>query len=143
MKSRTAQPVPWPDSLRHYWTMWNEPDLDLIRVHLDQAVSEDFIFSDPLHHHVGRDALEDNVRTLRTGKPHYRFVVATELDEQHGCYRYQWHMMAENRVLLVGLDIALLDENGLLQRVDGFFGPMTPTLSTEDGSEVPAAFRPT
>lgn len=122
--------------------MWNEPDLDRIRPHLDRAVSPSFVFSDPRHHHVGRDALEANVRALRSDKPHYRFVIATELDEQHSCYRYRWHMMARRRVLLEGLDIALLGDDGLLIRVDGFFGPMTPTLGETEGSLVPDFLRP-
>ena len=138
MRSSTAPPAPWPDALIHYWTMWNEPDISRIRIHLDRAVSPTFVFSDPRHHHVGRDALETNVRTLRTSKPHYRFVIATELDEQHGCYRYTWHMTARGRVLLEGIDIALLGDDGLLQRVDGFFGAMTPVLDTGDGGLVPA-----
>ena len=142
MRSRSAQPAPWPEALRHYWTMWNEPDLARIRTHLDQAVSHSFVFSDPRHHHAGRDALEANVRTLRSAKPHYRFVVATELDEQHRCYRYRWHMTARGRVLLEGLDIALMGEDGLLLRVDGFFGPLTPTLTEAEGGLVPDFLRP-
>lgn len=142
MKPSTAPPVAWPESLVHYWRMWNEPDLDRIRAHLDQAVSPTFVFSDPRHHHVGRGALEENVRRLRSDKPHYRFVISTELDEQHGCYRYRWHMTARGRLLLEGLDIALLDDDGLLQRVDGFFGPMTPVLDEDDGSLVPEFLRP-
>ncbi len=135
--------MPWPDALGHYWTMWNEPDLDRVRSHLDLAVSETFVFSDPRHHHVGRNALEENVRTLRSDKPHYRFVIATELDEQHGCYRYRWHMTARGRVLLEGLDIALLGDDGLLARVDGFFGPMTPALGPDEGGLIPEHLRPT
>lgn len=141
MRARTAQPAAWPEALVHYWTMWNEPDLELVRTHLDRAVSSSFVFSDPRHHHVGRDALEANVRSLRSAKPHYRFVIATELDEQHGCYRYRWHMTARGRVLLVGLDIALLDDDGLLERVDGFFGPMSPVLPATEGGLVPGFLR--
>lgn len=120
--------------------MWNEPDLDRIRGHLEQAVSDHFVFADPLHLHVGRDALENNVRTLRTDKPRYRFVLATELDVQNHCYRYQWHMMAKHRVLLRGLDVARIGSDGLLTRVDGFFGELVPTL--EVGSAIPEFLRP-
>lgn len=141
MKPTTARPAPWPEALIHYWTMWNEPDVDRIRSHLDCAVSETFVFSDPRHHHVGRDALETNVRSLRSDKPHYRFVVATELDEQHGCFRYRWQMVARSRVVLEGLDIALMGDDGLLQRVDGFFGRLTPALAPDDGGLIPEFLR--
>lgn len=115
-----------PEALRHYWTMWNEPSLELVRGHLNQAVSEDFIFADPLHYHVGRDALEANVRTLRTDKPEYRFEIGSQFDSHNRRYRYEWHMKRKHRVLLVGLDIATLNEAGQVERVDGFFGPLKP-----------------
>jgi len=121
--------------------MWNEPDVDLVRGHLDQAVSETFVFSDPQQHHVGREALAANVVGLRTDKPRYRFVIATELDRQHDVYRYEWRMMSGSRVLLRGLDIARLGSDGLLDRVDGFFGSLTPMLDPDAGSLIPASFR--
>lgn len=140
MEQTKPTAVPMPDALAHYWTMWNEPDPDLIRTHLDRAVSDDFVFADPMHFHRGRDALERNVRRLRADKPRYRFVIASELDLQNRCYRYRWNMMAGHRVLMRGLDIARIEENGLLGRVDGFFGEPAPTLA--DGSGVPELLRP-
>ena len=140
MALRTPTPVPMPDALRHYWTMWNEPDPSRIRHHLDRAVSEDFVFADPMHLHRGRDALEAGVRELRTAKPRYRFVIVSELDAQHGCYRYRWDMVAGHRTLLAGLDIAHLGDGGLLTRVDGFFGELAPAGGPE--SLVPEFLRP-
>ena len=130
-----------PPALTSYWDMWNELDVDRVRHHLDRAVAPDFVFSDPVHLHRGRDALEANVRTLRTDKPEYRFVIASELDRQHDCYRYEWHMMRRHRVLLRGFDVARVRADGLLVRVDGFFGPPIPLVDTEAGSGVPARFR--
>lgn len=101
-------------------------------------MSEDFVFADPLHFHVGRDALEDNVRTLRSDKPAYRFRIASELDVQHDCYRYEWHMMSRHRVLMRGFDVARLSGDQL-QRVDGFFGPLLPLAAT--GSGIPEELR--
>lgn len=123
----------------HYWTMWNEHDVDKVRGHLDKAVSTDVVWADPLHHHVGRDALEENVRTLRTAKPEYYFVIASELDEHHNRYRYQWHMKRKHRVLMRGLDIATLSDDGLIERVDGFFGPLSEPSA--DASGIPAVLR--
>ena len=139
MASTRPATVAMPDCLVHYWTMWNEADVALIRQHLDRAVSADFVFADPMHFHHGRDALEDNVRTLRLDKPRYRFVIASELDRQNDCYRYEWHMLSRQRVLLQGLDIARVDETGLLSRVDGFFGPLAEADGGDSG--VPAHLR--
>ncbi len=140
MAIKPGKLVAMPDALRHYWTMWNEPDVAAVRGHLDRAVSEGFVFADPVHFHVGRDALEDNVRTLRTTKPRYRFVIASELDVQNGCYRYEWNMLSKHRVLMRGFDTARVDDDGLLARVDGFFGELSPVAA--DGSGVPAFLRP-
>ena len=127
------------DALLHYWTMWNEPDLDLIRAHLDLAVSADFVFSDPMHFHAGRDALEANVRTLRSTKPHYRFAIASELDVQNDCYRYEWHVLRKDRFLMRGLDVAQLNADGRLPRVDGFFGDLVPVTDRDSG--IPQSLR--
>ncbi len=122
-----------PEALVHYWTMWNETELDAIRGHLDQAVTTDIEWTDPLHHHRGRDALEANVRTLRTDKPHYRFVIASEIDGHNNRLRYQWHMLRKHRVLMRGFDIVTLDGQGFIERVDGFFGEPLPLAETTSG----------
>ncbi|MEM7323971.1 MAG: nuclear transport factor 2 family protein [Actinomycetota bacterium] len=139
MNPLAATAIPMPDPLVHYWTMWNEPDLGLVRGHLDLAVSEDVLWTDPQHAHVGRDALEANVIGLRTAKPAYRFVIASEIDAHHDRYRYHWHMMRRHRVLLRGMDIATVNSAGLICRVDGFFGAAITLQDTNSG--VPDRFR--
>jgi hypothetical protein len=108
----------------HYWAMWNEHDLSLVRGHLDRAVTDDFIFCDPLHWYVGRDALEDNVKTFRTQYPKASFNMGSGFDHHHNRYRYQWKLMVGSRLLVLGLDIVTVNDNGLLERIDGFFGPI-------------------
>ena len=128
-----------PAALVSYWNMWNEPNLDMIRTHLEAAVAADVEWADPLHHHHGRDALEANVRELRSNKPEYQFVIASEIEEHHNRLRYEWHMGRKNRVLIRGLDIVTLDDAGLIARVDGFFGDV-PAIAAE-GSGVPEHLR--
>ena len=125
--------VPMPDALHHYWTMWNEPVLDHVRRHLDLAVSVGFVFADPMHFHTGRDALEENVRTLRSNKPHYRFAIASELDVQNDCYRYEWHLLRKHRFLMRGFDVARINTDGQLARVDGFLGDLVPITGLDSG----------
>lgn len=135
MASLSANATQMPEPLIHYWTMWNETDTALVRGHLDRAVSSDVVWADPQHFHTGREALERNVITLRTAKPQYRFVIASEIDSHHDRFRYRWHMMRRHRVLLRGLDIVTINPDGLICRVDGFFGE---TLTVrDDDSGVP------
>lgn len=115
-----------PAALRHYFDMWNERDLDSIRGHLDIAVSEDFDFCDPVHHHRGRDALEANVRQLRTERPDASFSILTKLDHHHNRYRYRWEMKDGEAIVMKGLDVTTINDVGLIERIDGFFGPLRP-----------------
>jgi len=111
-------------SFDHYWSMWNEADLSAVRGHLDQAVTEDFIFCDPIHYHVGRDALEKNVRGFRTEYPEAAFAMATGIDSHHNRYRYEWHFTHRGRLLVKGFDVVTTADNGLIERIDGFFGDL-------------------
>jgi hypothetical protein len=111
-------------SFDHYFAMWNEPDLLLVRFHLDQAVTEDLIFCDPLHFHVGRDALEANARKFRTEHPTAEVAVASGIDSHHNRHRYDWHITIQGQIMLQGFDVATVADNGLIERIDGFFGTL-------------------
>lgn len=111
-------------SFDHYWAMWNEGDPSKVRGHLDQAVTVNFIFCDPLHFHVGRDALEANVHGFRAEQPKVTFAVGSGVDSHHNRVRYEWHFIRGGRVLLRGFDVATLADDGLIERIDGFFGEL-------------------
>ena len=131
-----------PDALVAYWTAWNEPDLDQVRHHLTSAVTEDVEWNDPRDSFVGVDHLEAAIRSLRSTKPDYRFVIASEIDHQHGRLRYRWDMLRHGRTLMEGLDVATLEAStGRIARVDGFFGHPTPVDSAKSG--IPETLRST
>ena len=111
-------------SLDHYFAIWNERDLSAVRGHLDLAVTEGFTFCDPLHFHVGRDALEANVREFRTKHPGVTLAITSGIDHHHDRCRYEWQITLKHRVLGVGFDAVRIADNGLLDRIDGFFGPI-------------------
>jgi hypothetical protein len=69
-----------PDALVAYWTAWNDPDVERIRSHLAVAVTESVEWNDPRDSFVGIDQLERAIRRLRTSKPDYVFVIASEVD---------------------------------------------------------------
>jgi hypothetical protein len=121
-----------PEPLVSYWNAWNELDLDLVAQHLARAVTEDVEWNDPRDSFVGIADLESAIRSLRTSKPGYRFVIASEVDHHHHRFRYRWDMVSRGRTLMEGLDIVTIEPSvGLICRVDGFFGHPTPiTLET-------------
>jgi len=129
-----------PDALVAYWTAWNESDLDRIRGHLVDAVTDDVEWNDPRDSFAGIAELEQAIRRLRASKPEYAFVIASEIDAHHDRLRYRWDMVRNGRTLMEGLDIVTLDPlSGLIARVDGFFGQPTPIHENESG--VPGRLR--
>lgn len=129
-----------PEALVNYWTAWNEIDLGAVPGHVADAVTEGVVWNDPRDSFVGRAALVDAVVRLRTSKPEYYFVVASEIDHHHDRFRYRWNMMRGTRVLMEGLDITTVDPaSGLINRVDGFFGAVTPIKN--EGSGIPEVLR--
>jgi SnoaL-like domain len=123
-----------PDALVAYWTAWNERDLEQIRSHLVVAVTDDVEWNDPRDSFVGIDELEQAIRRLRTSKPDYAFVIASEIDRHHDRLRYRWDMVRNGRTLMEGVDVVTLEPSwGRIARVDGFFGHPTPINDGQSG----------
>lgn len=128
-----------PDVLHRYMAMWNERDVDQVRTHLDACVSESCLWVDPQHQHTGRDALEANVRAFRGAFPDAYLGLASNVDGHNDRYRYEWLITtgegADTALLIRGFDVATLDSDGLIERVDGFFGRLDPFgLGLETGT---------
>jgi len=113
-----------PEVMQHYLRMWNEPDLDKIRVHVDRAVSEDCWWVDPMHAHTGRDALEANVRGFREAYPTAALGLGSNVDSHNQRHRYEWAIYTDDGLLMRGMDVMTVGEDGLINRVDGFFGSL-------------------
>ncbi len=117
------------ESFDRYWQMWNNPDVSRARASIDIAVTEDFVFCDPLHEFTGRDGLEDNVRTFRSEWPHAIFQIVSGVDTHHNRFRYRWDLFNNGNVIVNGLDIATVGPDGLIERIDGFFGDVPAAKS--------------
>ena len=89
------------------------------------------MFCDPLHHHVGRDALEANVLQLRSTYPHTAFSLGSGVDHHHDRCRYEWHFTLKGRLVIAGFDAVRIADSGLLDRIDGYFGPLPPLAATD------------
>jgi len=120
-----------PAAFGHYLDMWNERDADRVRSHLDAAVSEDMLFVDPRDQHVGRDALHQNVRRFRRAFPDADLSIRSGIDGHNNRYRYEWRIAVGDVVVLDGFDVATVNDDGQIERVDGFFGPL-PEKRTSD-----------
>ena len=115
-----------PVALVEYLAMWNSADLDEARVHMERSVAEDMIFADPRDFHVGRDALMQNVRRFKRAFPDAVLGLRSGVDGQNNRYRYEWRIAQGDSVILDGFDVTTLNDEGLIERVDGFFGEIPP-----------------
>ena len=121
-----------PDSFAHYLAAWNEPDTESIRGHLDRSVSAQVVFADPANHTVGPDALEAMIRAARRELPDAEYRRVSGVDGGHdGRYRYRWEVWSHGTVAVQGMDCTTVDEHGLIERLDGFFGEFPPPESDE------------
>lgn len=115
-----------PPALYDYLNMWNERDPDAIRGHLDKAVSDDCLWVDPQHSHIGRDALEANVRGFRDKYGSAELTLASNVDGHNNRYRYEWLITLQGQTLIHGFDVVTVNADGQIERVDGFFGKLKP-----------------
>lgn len=117
-------PIDAPAVLIDYLSMWNERDPELIRSHLDKCVSGNCWWVDPLHHHTGRDALEANVRRFRAQFPDADLGVGSNIDSHNDRHRYEWVIVSNGALVIRGFDVVTVGDDGLINRVDGFFGTL-------------------
>lgn len=114
-------PIPSFDAML---AAWNELDPEKIRGHLDHALSPNVIFADPDNYTNGIDEFEAMVRRFREKWPNARSVRTSGFDTHHNRYRYKWLVTVAEGQALSGMDVAEVDDQGRVVRVDGFFGPI-------------------
>ena len=106
-----------------YFAAWNEPDrakrLDLIA----QAWSADGHYVDPLSDVTGHDGIADMVEGVRAQFPGATLERSGDIDLHHDVLRFPWRATAEDGAVIVnGLDVAVLGEDGRITALAGFFG---------------------
>lgn len=124
-------PADAPAELRHYLAAWNERDPDAIRAHLDRCVAVDCWWVDPLHQHTGVDALEANIREFRSTYADAALGLGSNIDSHNGRHRYEWVITSSinddgtpGEVMIRGFDVTTVNDAGMIERVDGFFGEL-------------------
>lgn len=99
------------------------------RHYVDKCIAENTVFADPANFIHGRDAFEDMIKRFRTAYPESVIERTSGLDSHNNCYRYSWEIYVGKTLVVKGFDVAQLNENGLVERVDGFWGDLPPLES--------------
>lgn len=83
---------------------------------------------DPPMEGSGHAGISELAELVHAHYPGHTFRRTSGIDEHHGFARYQWDLLGpDGAVALSGLDVAEIDDDGLLRRVVGFLGPVPPT----------------
>lgn len=118
-----------PDAFKFMLDAWNEKDLNQIRSHIDKCIAENVVFADPTNFIHGRDDFEDMVKRFRQKYPESFIKRTSRMDSHNNRYRYSWEIYVGDVLIVKGFDVAQVDENGLVERIDGFFGDLPPLES--------------
>ena len=108
-----------------YMAAWNEPDETNRRSLLEKAWADDGRYTDPMSDAPGRDALFDLIAQFHQQMPGASITATSGIDEHHGSVRFAWKMVAPDGTTgMEGIDIGQLAEDGRIQSITGFFGPL-------------------
>lgn len=110
-----------------YCAAWNEPDEEQRKALLEAVWAERATYTDPRADTVGADELLTHIAKVRASRPGAKIVRTTAVDLHHGVARFGWRVVeADGTPLPEGIDFVELTSDGKrIERIIGFFGPMT------------------
>jgi len=111
-----------PESFLHYLAAWNEMDAKGVRPLLEKSCAKDVLFVDPANTTRGIDELEAMIVKARRDRPTASYLRASGVDGHNRRYRYLWEVHIDGKLVLPGMDVTTIDENGKVVQIDGFFG---------------------
>lgn len=108
-----------------YCNVWCEPDPELRRQRLLPIWSHSATYTDPTVHAANSDELLAHITKVLARRPGSKVRRTSIVDAHHGCVRFAWHVVqADGTSLPEGIDFMEVDDEGKIQRVIGFFGPL-------------------
>lgn len=113
-----------PEALSFMLGAWNERNLDKIRSHINKCISDKIVFADPDNFVQGKDEFTEMIVRFRQENPEAILKPISGMDSHHNRFRYSWGNFIGGVMTVKGFDVVQLDENGLVERVDGFFGDL-------------------
>ncbi|WP_329565494.1 nuclear transport factor 2 family protein [Kitasatospora sp. NBC_01266] len=105
-----------------YLATWNESDPAARRKLIDTYWAADASYTDPLAEAVGRDAVDAVIGAVQSQFPGLVFSLgAGGVDAHHNLARFTWDLgPAGAEALVVGFDVLVATEDGLIGAVHGF-----------------------
>lgn len=111
-----------------YLAVWNETDAERRAALVEQAWNVDGAYADPMLEAKGHEAIADMAAGVQAQFPGHRFRRTTDIDTHHDLVRFGWELTApDGKVVVAGIDVGALGDDGRINRLVGFFGELTPT----------------
>jgi hypothetical protein len=115
-----------------YFTCWNSTDPARRAAAIRSTWAPDARLIDPMVDVTGHEQLAGTFAAFHETFAGSSFRRLGGIDSHHDHLRWGWEMVDRNDdVLLDGIDVALLDDDGRIRYVVGFFGAALPTAPPE------------
>ena len=122
---RTADSETIEKLVDSYCTAWSADDPAKRLALLAEVWEETGVYVDPTAVCTGRNELAEHIGKVQQRYPGAKVIRTSVLDRHHDLLRFAWKMvLADGKSLPEGVDFAELSEDGKLQRIVGFFGPL-------------------
>jgi hypothetical protein len=108
-----------------YLEMLNETDADRRAALVEQVWADDGCWIDPPFEAQGRAAINDAVGGVQQQFPGAYFRQVSGVDAHHDLFRFAWELVgADDAVIVGGIDVGQVAEDGRFRRVTGFLGEL-------------------
>jgi hypothetical protein len=106
-----------------YLAVWNEADAQARASRIAALWREDATFTDPVAAVAGRDGVGAVIASVREQFAGFSFRPLPGVDGHHDLVRFRWELVPDGGgdAPVVGLDVAVLDDDGRVRAVHGFF----------------------
>ena len=128
MTSTTANTATIDAAIDTYLEAYGETDTTRRTALIERVFAPEAHVFDPPIDGAGHAGINDMFAAVQSQFGGHSFRRSTGIDSHHGIARYGWELVAaDGSVTLAGMDVAVVNEDGKLTRVAGFFGDL-PTL---------------
>lgn len=110
------------DGIGAYGQAWLEPDPAARLRLLERAWGDDAVYSDPMAHVTGREALSEHIGQTQASLNGGQVSVTAEATRHHDSAHFPWAITgADGAHVMSGFDVVQLDADGRITRLTGFF----------------------
>ena len=108
--------------VERWFVALNELDPAIRGVLVEETWTPDGRWVDPPFEGEGHKAINGMIGSIYEHYPNHRFRRASAIDAHHDSLRIGWELVSpDGDVVLAGTDVGMLDGDGRLARVTGFF----------------------